>query len=236
MNNGNIKLLPSLLCGDLYNLEKSVEDIISAGYDTVHVDILDGHFSPSMPLGLESVYQMKQRSNVKMDVHIMSTNNEFFINKLVDMGCWQICFHYETTEHVDQLINSIKNKGIRVGLALKPATPIWVLEEIADSLDFVLLMLINPGYAGSKYETQVPYALEKIKRCQSFLNKKKLNIPIEIDGRIKFGQVTDLLEAGAKYFVGGSGLSYLEGATLEQNRARFNEIVQNRRNYGSTGL
>ena len=148
----DIQVFPSLLCGDLYNIERTANDLFKSGYRNIHVDILDGHFSPSMPLGLDSVMQLKNRSNLDLDVHIMSTNNEFFVEELLKTGCTQMCFHYETTPHVDRLLQMIKSNGVRAGIALKPATPVWMIEEIAEYVDYVLLMLINPGYAGSKNE------------------------------------------------------------------------------------
>ena len=220
------ELFPSLLCGNLYNIESSVTKLKTAGYNTMHVDILDGHFSPSMPLGIDSVVQMKKTSeDINLDVHIMSTKNDFFVDELLKVECAQMCFHYETTEHVDYLVRKIKKTGTKVGIALKPSTPINVLEEIVDSLDYVLLMLINPGFAGDKSEKQIPYAADKIKRCRQFLDLRNCDIPIEVDGRITFSNLELLIQAGANYFVGGSGLTFAPQNSLEENLVKFREIV-----------
>lgn len=229
MNSGAVRLFPSLLCGDLYNLEKSISELTAAGYDTVHVDILDGHFSPSMPLGLDSVAQMRRQATVKVDAHIMSTNNEFFVDEFIKMGCERICFHYETTPHIDYLVNKIRSAGIEAGIALKPATPVWALEEIAGSIDYVLLMLINPGYAGCKSEQRVPYACEKIRRCRDFLQGGGHDIPIEIDGRVSFDMLEAFIDAGASDIVGGTGVSFCRSGTIAENKRRFDEIMQDRK-------
>ena len=222
----DIQVFPSLLCGDLYNIERTANDLFKSGYRNIHVDILDGHFSPSMPLGLDSVMQLKNRSNLDLDVHVMSTNNEFFVEELLKTGCMQMCFHYETTSHVDRMLQMIKSNGVRAGIALKPATPVWMIEEIAEYVDYVLLMLINPGYAGNKNEQQVTYAIDKIRHCREMFDKKGLETPIEIDGRIRFDRIEAFLNAGANYFVGGSGLSFCPGYTLEENKQKFDAVVK----------
>ena len=222
----NPEIFPSLICSNLYNLEKSIAELQSINCEMVHVDILDGHFSPSMPLGLDTIAQMRQYSQIKMDVHIMSDRNEFFIREMLKIGCERICFHMETTPHVDYLINLIRKAGIQAGIALKPATPVWMLDEIVDRLDFVLLMLINPGYAGDGTEQQIPYGLKKVKKCKKMLQEKNHDIPIEVDGRVTFENISSLLEAGADQFVGGTGTFFWRGATLAENSKRLKDILE----------
>lgn len=220
-------IFPSLICSDLFNLERSVEELEKVGCEMVHVDILDGHFSPSMPLGLDTIAQVRQHSRMKMDVHIMSDINEFFVREMLKIGCERICFHVETTPHIDYLLNMIRGAGVRAGVALKPATPVWMLNEIADSLDFVLLMLINPGYAGNSAEKQVAYALSKVRECRELLDKKNCSIPIEVDGRVTFENIPFLLDAGANQFVGGTGTFFRKGSTLMENYERVVRIFEN---------
>lgn len=221
------EIFPSLICSNLYNLEQSITELQEIGCEMVHVDILDGHFSPSMPLGLDTIAQVRRRSQIKMDVHIMSDINEFFVREMLKIGCERICFHVETTPHIDYLLNLIRGAGIQAGVALKPATPVWMLNEIADGLDFVLLMLINPGYAGDGAEKQVPYALDKVKECRELLDKKKRGIGLEVDGRVTFENIPLLLEAGADQFVGGTGTFFRKGATLAENSKGLARIFEN---------
>lgn len=107
------KLYPSLICSNLYNLQEEIGNLKKVGVQMVHVDIIDGHFSPSMPLGLETIAQMRKNTDMKMDVHIMSNNNEFFIKEMLKIGCERICFHVETTPHVDYILNMIKKSGVK---------------------------------------------------------------------------------------------------------------------------
>lgn len=115
-------------------------------------DILDGHFSPSMPLGLDTVRQLRDRTDMAFDCHVMVTESDYFVDELLDIGVQQIVFHAETESHIDGMLNRIHAKGVRAGVALKPATPLCVLDYVLDKCDTVLLMLINPGYAFVKGE------------------------------------------------------------------------------------
>lgn len=221
------RIFPSLICSNLYNLEKEIESLKEIGCEMIHVDIIDGQFSPSMPLGLETVAQIRRCSDIKMDVHIMSNNNEFFVKEMLKIGCERICFHAETTPHIDYILNLIKKSGIKAGIALKPATPAGVIEEVVGYLDFVLLMLINPGYAGDANEQQVPYAFEKIQSCRTMLQKKNCDIPIEVDGRVTFENINLLWNAGAEEFVGGTGTFFKKGASLIENKNKLDGIFEN---------
>ncbi|MED0746863.1 ribulose-phosphate 3-epimerase, partial [Aeribacillus composti] len=161
-NNKKITIAPSIMCADLCNLEKSVKEIEKEGLDTLHIDIIDGHFSPSMPLGIDTIKQLRKITDMNFDVHIMSNNNEFFIQEMIKIDVQQISFHYETSTHIDRYINLIKNNGIKAGLALNPATPLSVLDYILPQCDTILLMLINPGFATDENEKQVSYAIKKV--------------------------------------------------------------------------
>ena len=165
-----IIISPSLICADLCNLEKEVKDLSLAGMKSLHVDLIDPHFSPSMPIGIDIVKQLKAKSNMDFDVHIMSNYNEFFIKELVKMDISSITFHSEATIHVEKMLQIIKEAGIKAGIALAPATSLSTIEYVAKACDYILLMTINPGYAGGKSEEMVPYAIDKIRdgKAQGF--------------------------------------------------------------------
>jgi ribulose-phosphate 3-epimerase len=179
-----IQIAPSLICADLCNLEREVKALEACGVDYLHVDLLDAHFSPSMPIGIEVVRRLRERTNLPFDVHLMVDNNEFFIEEMIGIGVQQICFHQESAFHVDRLLDLIKEKQVKAGIAISPATPLSVLDFVAEKLDFVMLMLINPGFAGHSGQTQVPYGLRKIAECRKLLTDRHLDIPIEVDGRV----------------------------------------------------
>lgn len=197
-------IAPSLICLDLCNLESQVRVLEDAGIDVLHVDILDGHFSPSMPIGLSTVRQLKERTSLKFDVHLMTKDPEYFISELLDIGVEQISFQIESAEHIDGMLNRIHSAGIRAGVALKPATPLSTLDYILQKCDNVLLMLINPGYASSESEQQVPYAERKIRELSELITARNLKTNIEIDGRVSPNNVASLKYPHLNTFVVGS--------------------------------
>ncbi|MBQ6214123.1 MAG: ribulose-phosphate 3-epimerase [Oscillospiraceae bacterium] len=177
-------LAPSLICLDLCNLERDVNILRDCDIDVLHVDILDGHFSPSMPIGLDVVKQLRQKTELVFDVHIMTTTPDYFLDEMIEIGAEQITVHYETLNHADRIIDKIKNAGIRAGLALKPATTLHVLDYIIDKLDNVLLMQINPGYAGYSGQTAAPYMERKIKELYEMISRTGCKTSIQLDGRV----------------------------------------------------
>ncbi len=175
---------PSLITLDLCNLESQVRILEAEGIEMLHVDILDGHFSPSMPLGLETVRQLREKTSLAFDCHVMVTEQDYFIDELLDIGVQQIIFHAETQPHIDGMLNRIHAKGVRAGVALKPATPLSALEYVLEKCDTVLLMLINPGYAFVKGEKPVPYGDRKIRELKQMIRERGLGTKISLDGRI----------------------------------------------------
>ena len=175
---------PSLICLDMCNLESQAKLLEAHGIKALHVDILDGHFSPSMPLGLDTVRQLRAKTNLEFDCHVMVTEPDYFVDELLDIGVQQLVFHAETERHLDGMLNRIHAKGVRAGVALKPGTPLSALEYVLEKCDTVLLMLINPGYAFVKGETQVDYAARKIHDLRKMIDERGLDTKIEIDGRI----------------------------------------------------
>ncbi|MBQ3645263.1 MAG: ribulose-phosphate 3-epimerase [Synergistaceae bacterium] len=195
---------PSLICLDMCNLESQVRILEKCGIKMLHVDILDGHFSPSMPLGLDTVRQLRAKTNLEFDCHIMVTEQDYFVDELLDIGVQQIVFHAETQPHIDGMLNRIHAKGVRAGVALKPSTPLSVLEYVIEKCDTVLLMLINPGYAFVKGEKQTSYAERKIKDLRAMIDSRGLNTKIELDGRISTKNIEDWGGNLADIFVTGS--------------------------------
>ena len=171
-------LSPSLICLDMCNLEREVKTLEKAGIKMLHVDILDGHFSPSMPLRLDTVRQLRAKTDMFFDCHVMVTEQDYFVDELLDIGVDQIVFHGETQPHIDGMLNRIHAKGVKAGVALKPATPLSELEYVLDKCDTVLLMLINPGYAFVKGEKQVTYVDRKIRELRKMITDRGLKTKI----------------------------------------------------------
>lgn len=199
-------LSPSLIsvC-DMCNLEASVRQLEDAGIEMLHVDILDGHFSPSMPLGLDTVRQLRKKTDLFFDVHVMTTAHDFFIEELLDIGVQSIVFHAEMESHIDNRLNQIRKAGVKAGVALKPGTPLSVVDYVLEKCDSVLLMLINPGYAQDKSEGQVPYAARKVGELHEMITSRGLDTKVILDGRISKQNMADFGPGGlADIFVAGS--------------------------------
>lgn len=201
---GTVRISPSLICLDMIDILKQVRELEANGIRMLHVDILDGHFSPSMPLGFELVRQLRERTDLAFDCHVMVRQPEYFVDELLDIGVQQIVFHMETAEHVDGLLNHIHEKGVRAGVALKPATPVSALDCILEKCDTVLLMLINPGYASSAGESQISYAKRKIQELNRMIMEYHPKTLIELDGRITIQSIMEFSRCGADLFVGGT--------------------------------
>jgi Pentose-5-phosphate-3-epimerase len=188
----------------MLELKSQIDELEKNGIEMLHIDILDGRFSPSMPLGFETVRQLRKYINMEFDCHVMTENPEYYVDELIDIGVQQITFHIETADHVDGLLNRIHSYGIRAGVALKPSTPVCELEYIIEKCDVVLLMLINPGYASNKEEKQVIYAKRKINDLKRLIEQYDVNTLIEIDGRISINNIQEFSKQGVNIFVCGT--------------------------------
>ena len=213
---------PSLICLDMCNLESQIRILEQSGIQVLHVDILDGHFSPSMPLGLDTVRQLRQKTDMFFYCHVMVENQDFFVDELLDIGVQQIVFHAETQPHIDGMINRIHAKGVKAGIALKPSTPLSTVEYVLDKCDSVLLMLINPGYAFLKGEKQVAYADRKIRQLRQMINERGLDTKIELDGRISPDNIRTYGKDLADVFV--TGTTCLDRNDLTGSFARLEQL------------
>ena len=220
-------LSPSLICLDMCNLEREVRSLEKAGIKMLHVDILDGHFSPSMPLGLDTVRQLRAKTDMFFDCHVMVTEQDYFVDELLDMGVDQIVFHGETQPHIDGMLNRIHAKGVKAGVALKPSTSLTELDYVLDKCDTVLLMLINPGYAFVKGEKQVAYADRKIRELRKMITDRGLKTKIEVDGRISPDNIRTYGKGDVDIFVTGS--TCIKKDNMEQSLAdlmKLHDLVQ----------
>jgi len=219
-------ILPSLICTDPAHRLDAVRELEILGVDGLHLDILDGHFSPSMPLGVDAVRRLRRETELPFDVHLMVTDHDYFIDELLALGVDSLCFHVETETHIDRRLQQIAAAGVAAGVALKPATPLGVLEYCLERIDFVLLMLINPGFAGRRGESQVPYARRKVAACRRFLDERGAgHVAIEIDGRVGFDNLSDLVAAGADRLVAGTRSLFHPEGNWGDNLARMRRLA-----------
>lgn len=209
-------LLPSVIGCDLCNLQKAIEELKEAGYQNLHVDVLDGHYSPSMPIGLDTYKQLAKRTDLGFDIHIMSTANEFFVSECIKMNPRRICFQVEGERHITNLIGMVKNAGIQVGLAFSPATNPATVQHILPECDFVLLMRIEPGYAGFSNRELIGM-MDKIRQTRQLLDSIRPGINLTIDGRVSFDDAPALMAAGVDSLVCGSKSAFAAGGTPKEN-------------------
>lgn len=210
---------------DLCNLERDVRRLEAMGCEMLHVDILDGRYSPSMPIGLDTIRQLRKKTQMLFDVHIMSLANEYFVGEVLDMGAERVCFQLESQPTPSPMLHRIRAAGCRAGLALAPSTPVSMLEYLIEDLDFVLLMQIDPGYASFAGTAKVPYMQRKIDDLRLLIEKYNPDATISVDGRVDFASMPYLLDAGVNTFVSGTKGIFHPDAAWEENWQRLLSIL-----------
>jgi ribulose-phosphate 3-epimerase len=198
-----IKIAPSLLSADFYNLEKEIEMLEKAKADYIHFDVMDGAFVPNISFGLPVIECLKPKTTIPFDVHLMIENPENYLARFIDAGADIVTFHVEATVHVHRAIQMIKEKGAKAGVVLNPHTPLSQAEHVLSELDMVLLMSVNPGYGGQKL---IPEILEKGKSLRKMIEDKGLDIDLEIDGGVNPDNAARIAEFGFNIFVAGSAV------------------------------
>lgn len=194
------KLAPSILDADFTCLEKELRVIENGGADLIHLDIMDGNFVPNISFGAKIVESIKSKTSLPLDVHLMIENPAKHIKSFVEAGGDIITVHYETCRHLDRVIQTIIDMGVKCGIALNPATPLNVVEYIINKIDILLLMTVNPGFGGQKF---IPEMLTKITRAKEIINSQNKLIALEVDGGINFNNLSQVITAGADIIVAG---------------------------------
>ena len=198
-----IQIAPSVLSADFLNIENSVHMVTEAGADLIHVDIMDGHFVPNLTFGPQLVSALKKKTSIPLDVHLMVANPYDVIPLFAEAGADWISIHPETSIHLHKDITHIRDLGVKAGIALNPATPLQVMNDIIHELDYVLIMSVNPGFGGQSF---IEHSREKIRRLKKYLETQNLDIPIEIDGGVTLENMEQLIQDGVSMFVSGSGI------------------------------
>lgn len=196
-------LAPSLLAADFGHLAEQVKAVEDAGAKYLHLDVMDGAFVPSISFGMPVLKSLRSCTGLVFDVHMMVEEPGRYIQDIKDSGADLICVHQEACVHLDRTVSQIKEAGLKVAVALNPATPVSTLEYILPELDMALIMSVNPGFGGQKF---IPYALDKVRRLREMAEKKNPSLDIQVDGGVTAGNVRDLMEAGANVFVAGSAV------------------------------
>ena len=196
-------LSPSILAADFGNLERDVQAVEQAGAQYLHLDVMDGHFVPSLSFGMPVIASLREKSRLVFDVHLMIEDPDRYLADFVKAGADILTVHAEAVRHLDRTIAEIHRLGVKAGVALNPATPLTALDWILPQADMILLMSVNPGFGGQKY---LPYLDEKIRLLRTRLREKGLETDIEVDGGVNLNNVDRVLDAGANVIVAGSAV------------------------------
>lgn len=217
------KISPSLMCADFLNLGSEIKALEAEGIEYLHIDIMDGVFVPNYTLGTDFIKKLHRATSIPLDIHLMIDRPDCKLDRFEFRPGDYVSIHYEATPHVQRTLAYIRQTGARPMLALNPATPLCVLEELLPDIDAVLIMTVNPGYSGQKL---IPQTIEKIARLRSMLDKAGYpDIEIECDGNVSFENATKMSLAGANIFVAGTSSLYAPGADLKVNVERFRRAV-----------
>ncbi len=196
-------LAPSILSADFGHLARDVALAEKGGAGLLHVDVMDGHFVPNLTLGVPVVRSLKKATALPLDVHLMIENADRYVDAFIDAGASWISLHVEALPHLQRAVARLKERGVRAGVALNPATPLWSLEEILPELDYVLVMSVNPGFGGQSF---LPNSLSKVSRLRERLRANGLRAQIEVDGGVDASNIRSLVEAGAEILVAGNAV------------------------------
>ena len=196
-------IAPSLLASDLADLAGALEICDRGRADFLHIDVMDGHFVPNLSIGLPVVQALVKKTDIPLDVHLMVTNPERLLGEYIEAGARMISVHWEAARHLDRLLRQIRDAGVGAGIALNPATPVEFLADILAETDFVLLMSVNPGFAGQPF---LPYTIKKALRLRAIIEKENLAVKIAMDGGIGAANIRRLGAAGVEICVAGSAV------------------------------
>ncbi len=196
-------IAPSILSADFTRLGEEINSVEDGGADWIHVDVMDGHFVPNITIGPPVVKSIRKATKLPLDVHLMISRPEEYIEEFAKAGADIITVHTEATCHLHRLVQQIKDEGAKAGVSLNPATPVNHLEHVIGDLDLVLIMSVNPGFGGQEF---IPSVIPKIKTVRSMLDAAGSSACLEVDGGIKIDNIKTVSDAGADAFVSGSGI------------------------------
>ncbi|OGW25049.1 MAG: ribulose-phosphate 3-epimerase [Nitrospirae bacterium GWC2_42_7] len=217
-----IKIAPSILSADFMRLGEEIKAVEDSGAHLLHLDIMDGHFVPNLTIGYSIVESIKKITKLPLDVHLMIEDPDKYLDNFINAGSDYLTVHFEACAHLHRTVSYIKEKGIKAGVSINPATPVSSLEEIVHDIDLIVLMSVNPGFGGQSF---IPHTLEKAKRLRKMTTEKNLSILIEVDGGVKPENAKEVAASGADILVMGS--AFFGSKDYSGLMKKLNEILGN---------
>lgn len=221
MKNKKRRIAASILSADFSRLGEELEAIAKAGADWIHVDVMDGHFVPNITIGPAVVASLRKTTLLPFDVHLMIENASLYIDAFARAGANWISVHQEACLHLDRVLTKIRDAGVHPGVVLNPATPLSAIQSVLSQVEYVLVMSVNPGFAG---QTFIASTFDKIRALAALRREQKLNFLIEVDGGVKLDNIEELATAGADIFVAGSAIFGTDNyaTTIREMKRRIN--------------
>ena len=217
------KISPSMMCADIMKMKETLTAFEKGGIEYLHIDVMDGSFAPNYMLGVEFCKALKKNCKIPLDIHLMVENPDSKLDWFpIEQGD-MVSVHAESTYHLHRVLSKIKSLGAKSAVALKPATPISAIEFVLPDIDAVMLMTVNPGFAGQKL---IPSMLDKIKKTREFLDERGYNhVEIEVDGNVSFENVPKMKQAGANIYVSGSSGVFTKAMDIDTAIIKTREII-----------
>ncbi|MBI2957115.1 MAG: ribulose-phosphate 3-epimerase [Acidobacteria bacterium] len=197
-SNGPVEIAPSILAADFTRLGEQIAELKAAGCQLLHIDVMDGHFVPNLTIGLPVVRSLRRATDLALDCHLMISEPDRYVEAFAEAGADMISVHQEAAPHLDRTLAAIRAAGARAGVALNPATPVVLLSEVLPQVDYVLVMSVNPGFAGQQF---LPGALAKLRQLADWRADRRLHFCLEVDGGIGVETIGEAVRAGADLVV-----------------------------------